>query len=118
MISRDRVFGVSERLERDSVSVTPVDRDSVVRAVHAARIAGCEAIVVSLLHSYRGGAHEAQVKAAAAAGKHIHVEKPIALTRASAEIQVAAARKAGVVLAVGFNRRFHPSIVAIRPWGT
>ena len=52
--------------------------------------------------------------AAAAAGKHIHVEKPITLTRASADAAVAAARKAGVVLAVGYCRRFHPSVVELR----
>jgi len=69
-----------------------------------------QVVVLATPHSQ----HEEQVRLAAAAGKHIHVEKPIALTRASAEVQVAAARKAGVVLAVGFNRRFHPSIVELR----
>ncbi len=49
--------------------------------------------------------------AAIAAGKHIHVEKPLTLDRPSAEQVVAAAKKAGIVLAVGFNRRFHPSVV-------
>ena len=58
--------------------------------------------------------HAEQVMAAAAAGKHIHVEKPLTLDRGSAEAAVAAARKAGVVLAVGFNRRFHPSVVEMR----
>ena len=51
---------------------------------------------------------------ATAAGKHIHVEKPLTLDRPSAEAVVAAAKKAGIVLAVGFNRRFHPSVVEIR----
>ena len=69
-----------------------------------------DAVVLATPHSQ----HEEQVRLAAAAGKHIHVEKPIALTRKSAEVQVEAARKAGVVLAVGFNRRFHPSIVETR----
>ena len=46
--------------------------------------------------------------AAAVAGKHIHVEKPLTLDRPSAEAAVAAAKRAGIVLAVGFNRRFHP----------
>ena len=52
--------------------------------------------------------------AAAVAGKHIHVEKPLTLDRPSAEAAVAAAKRAGIVLAVGFNRRFHPSVVEIR----
>ncbi len=58
--------------------------------------------------------HAEQVMAAAAAGKHIHVEKPLTLDRASAADVVAAAKQAGIVLAVGFNRRFHPSVVEIR----
>lgn len=69
-----------------------------------------DAVVLATPHSQ----HEEQVKAAAAAGKHILVEKPIALTRQSAEVCVEAARRAGVILGVGFNRRFHPSIVELR----
>jgi predicted dehydrogenase len=69
-----------------------------------------DAVVLATPHSQ----HEQQVLAAARAGKHIHVEKPITLTRASADAVVAAARKAGVVLAVGYCRRFHPSVVGLR----
>lgn len=69
-----------------------------------------DAVVLATPHSQ----HEAQVKAAAAAGKHVLVEKPIALSLPSAEACVAATRAAGVMLAVGFNRRFHPSIVELR----
>jgi predicted dehydrogenase len=69
-----------------------------------------DAVVLATPHSL----HEQQVLAAAAAGKHIHVEKPITLDRGSAEAAVVAARKAGVVLAVGYCRRFHPSVVEIR----
>ena len=69
-----------------------------------------DAVVLATPHSL----HEAQIKAAAAAGKHIHVEKPITLDRAGADAAVAAARQAGVVLAVGYCRRFHPSVVEIR----
>jgi predicted dehydrogenase len=69
-----------------------------------------DAVVLATPHSL----HEGQIMAAAAAGKHIHVEKPITLTRASADAAVAATRKAGVVLAVGYCRRFHPSVVELR----
>ena len=71
---------------------------------------GIDAVVLATPHSQ----HEQQVLAAAAAGKHIHVEKPITLDRGSADAAVAAARKAGVLLAVGYCRRFHPSVVEIR----
>jgi predicted dehydrogenase len=69
-----------------------------------------DAVVLATPHSL----HESQITAAAAAGKHIHVEKPITLDRAGADRAVEAARKAGVVLAVGYCRRFHPSVVEVR----
>jgi len=69
-----------------------------------------DAVVLATPHSL----HQRQILAAAQAGKHIHVEKPITLDRPSADVVVAAARKAGVVLAVGYCRRFHPSVVEIR----
>src|SRR5438046_3047396 len=66
-----------------------------------------DAVVLATPHTQ----HAAQVMQAAAAGKHIFVEKPITLDRKSAQAMVDAAQKAGVLLAVGFNRRFHPSLV-------
>ena len=59
-------------------------------------------------------AHNEQVQRAAAAGKHVFVEKPFTLTADTARQAIAAAQKAGVVLAVGFNRRFHPSMNELR----
>ncbi len=69
-----------------------------------------DAVVLATPHSQ----HAEQVMQAAAAGKHIHVEKPLTLDRPSAEAVVAAAKAAGIVLAVGFNRRFHPSVAEVR----
>jgi predicted dehydrogenase len=69
-----------------------------------------DAVVLATPHTQ----HEAQVRQAAAAGKHIHVEKPLTLDYASAQAAAAAAQRAGLVLAVGFCRRFHPSVVEIR----
>jgi predicted dehydrogenase len=71
---------------------------------------GVDAVVLATPHSQ----HEGEIIAAAAAGKHIHVEKPITLTRTSAEAAVAAAQGTRVVLAVGFCRRFHPSVAELR----
>src|ERR1700716_787005 len=48
-----------------------------------------DAVVLATPHSL----HESQIIAAAAAGKHIHVEKPITLDRAGADRAVGAARK-------------------------
>jgi predicted dehydrogenase len=46
--------------------------------------------------------------AAARAGKHVLVEKPMALTLAEADAMIAAAREAGVLLMVAHNLRFVP----------
>ncbi|MBX6426332.1 MAG: Gfo/Idh/MocA family oxidoreductase [Variibacter sp.] len=69
-----------------------------------------DAVVLATPHSQ----HAQQVLQAAAAGKHVFVEKPLTLDRASARAVVRAAEKAGVTLAVGFCRRFHPSIAETR----
>jgi myo-inositol 2-dehydrogenase/D-chiro-inositol 1-dehydrogenase len=50
--------------------------------------------------------HTELVIQACQAGKAVFVEKPMALTIADADRAIAAAKAAGVVLQVGFNRRF------------
>lgn len=60
------------------------------------------------------GQHAAQVIAAARAGKHVFVEKPFTLSRADAEAAVAACREAGVVMALGHNRRFLPAVAQMK----
>jgi predicted dehydrogenase len=69
-----------------------------------------DAVVLATPHSM----HAAQVIAAAKAGKHVFCEKPFALTKADAEAAVAATKKAGVTLGLGYNRRFHPEMTALR----
>ncbi len=58
--------------------------------------------------------HEEHVKRAAQTGKHIYVEKPFTLNVASARAALDAVKKAGVVLGIDYQRRFHPSIGEIR----
>ncbi len=53
--------------------------------------------------------HAAQIEAAALAGKHVFCEKPFVMSKAEAGRAIAAVRAAGVTLALGYNRRFHPS---------
>ena len=65
-----------------------------------------KAVVLATPHSL----HLPQVVAAAAAGRHIFCEKPLALTRADAEKMVEACKRAGVVLGVGHNRRWWPAM--------
>jgi predicted dehydrogenase len=68
------------------------------------------AILLATPHSL----HPAQVVACARARKQIFCEKPLALTRDDAARMFGACRDAGVVLAVGHNRRFWPSLRALR----
>ena len=51
---------------------------------------------------------------AAQAGKHVFVEKPMALTARDARETVEACRRADVVLSVGFNWRFHPASIELK----
>ena len=53
--------------------------------------------------------HAEQSIAAAQAGKHVLVEKPMAMSRREAETMVEASEKAGIVLGVGFHLRHHPA---------
>jgi predicted dehydrogenase len=62
----------------------------------------------------RHDAHADLVCRALAAGKHVFVEKPLALNEAELLRVEAAARQAGGVLLVGFNRRFAPMARAVR----
>lgn len=56
--------------------------------------------------------HTDLVVAAAQAGKHVFCEKPMALTLDDADRAIAAAEAAGVILQVGFNRRFAADFAA------
>jgi predicted dehydrogenase len=69
-----------------------------------------DAVVLATPHSM----HATQVMAAAAAKKHVYCEKPFTLTKREAEDAVAAVKKSGVTLAVGYNRRFHPEMTKLR----
>jgi N-methylhydantoinase A len=58
LVTRDRVFGITERVSVDGSVDIPVDEDSVLRAIEGVREAGGEAVVVALLHAYRNPEHE------------------------------------------------------------
>jgi len=58
--------------------------------------------------------HAAHAIAAAAAGKDVFVEKPIAMTLAEADRAIAAAREAGIRLQIGFQRRYDSAYAEAR----
>jgi len=74
---------------------------------HAALLAqpNVDAVTICTLR----GSHAAIIKDAAAAGKHIFCEKPFTGSLEEIDDAIAAVEKAGVLLQVGFNRRFDPS---------
>ena len=71
---------------------------------------GIEAIFLATPHSL----HVEQVEAAAAAGKSVWSEKPLALTRREAERAIAACAKAGVPFALGNNKRCFPAMQELK----
>jgi len=68
-----------------------------------------DAVILCTPHSL----HEDQVHAAIDYGKQIFCEKPLTLTKAGAGRMVAAARKAGLVMGVGHERRFESTMEEI-----
>jgi len=73
------------------------------RALNDSRI---QAVVLATPHRL----HDDQIADAAAAGKHVFCEKPLALTKAGAERSVGRCREAGLVLGLGHERRFEPPV--------
>ncbi len=67
--------------------------------------------VDAVLITTRHGAHATQVIEALNAGKHVFVEKPLALTFDELDAVEDAYQKADKTLTVGFNRRFSPFMI-------
>jgi predicted dehydrogenase len=58
--------------------------------------------------------HEPLAVAAASAGKHVLVEKPMAATPEACERMILAAGKAGTLLTVGYNQRYFEALKLVR----
>jgi len=69
-----------------------------------------DAVVLATPHSL----HVDQIVAVAEAGKPVFCEKPLAMSRSEALRAVTACDRARVPLGVGHNKRFWPSMVALR----
>jgi len=69
-----------------------------------------DAVVLATPHSQ----HAEQIIAAARAGKHVFVEKPLSLEPREAEEAVRACAEHRVTLAVGYNWRFQPALNEVR----
>lgn len=71
---------------------------------------GVDAVVLATPHSQ----HFREIVAAANAGKHVFVEKPMTLTSQDAIDAVRACDQAGVALGIGFGRRLAPAFIAMQ----
>jgi phthalate 4,5-cis-dihydrodiol dehydrogenase len=69
-----------------------------------------EVVYVATPHQF----HRAHAVLAAEHGKHVIVEKPMALTLADCDAIIAAAERAGVMLIVGHTHAFDPAVRAMR----
>jgi N-methylhydantoinase A len=58
LVTRERVFGIHERILADGSVDLPLDPDSLRDALTRALARGAEGIVLSFLHAYRNPAHE------------------------------------------------------------
>lgn len=72
--------------------------------------ANVDAVVIATRHSN----HAAITIDALRAGKHVFVEKPLATTIEDARQVHAVTQETGLILRVGFNRRFSPFMIAMR----
>ena len=68
----------------------------------ALEASGVDAVVIATPTAH----HREIVVAAAAAGKHVFCEKPMAMNEADCDAMIEATRSAGVLLQIGFMRRF------------
>jgi predicted dehydrogenase len=123
--------GMVSRYHAQAIAATPgarlvaVSRSDKERAAAAAQELGvpCETSDEALLArgdvdavciATPSGLHAEQAIAAARAGKHVLVEKPMALDLADADAMIAACHRAGVLLGVALQRRTDPTLQAVR----
>ena len=69
-----------------------------------------DAVIVSTLN----GSLAAIAREAVAAGKHVLVEKPAAISVAEIDALTAAAEQSGALVRVGYNHRYHPALQKAR----
>lgn len=99
-INRDRAAHVASQLGTAACATVGELRERLDLAVVAVPTASHLSIALPLLE----------------AGVHTLIEKPVAQTVREADTLIAAARRAGVVLAVGHSERFNPAVTTARPY--
>jgi myo-inositol 2-dehydrogenase / D-chiro-inositol 1-dehydrogenase len=100
------------------VDVDAAAAGALARA-HGAAVADTKAVLAdaavdAVLVASPTETHADLIEAGVAAGKAILCEKPVDLDAGRARAAVVAAERAGILLAIGFNRRYDPSFRRIR----
>ena len=104
----------------DLVAVADIDQGRAMAAAPNARyFASGEALIAhedveAVIISTPPVFHEPLALAAAAVGKHVLVEKPMAATSDACERMVAAAIAAGTIMTVGYNHRYFEAVKLVR----
>lgn len=116
----ESVQGKSDRI-RFAAAVTGTPAKSEAFATkHGIKVSGdlksmlTDASIDAVVSSGPAGLHAAHSLAALDAGKPVLAVKPMAIKHADAEALRTAARKQGVLLALGYNRCFYPAITELR----
>jgi predicted dehydrogenase len=115
-----RVYGAIPETRLVGVYDASAERARLVAQQYGARafespealLAECEAVSVAVPTV----AHREATERALAAGCHVLVEKPMAVTVAEADAMIAAAKRANRTLQVGQVERFNPALLAARPF--
>ncbi len=116
-------------LPKDNVWRKTIVSSTGVSAAHAGKKFGFQVIstdvdeiwtdsdVNAVFITTQHNTHARLVCAGLQSGKHVFVEKPLALSQAELEdVKVAAQANPDCCLMIGFNRRFSPHTVAIKNW--
>ncbi|HET7697842.1 MAG TPA: bi-domain-containing oxidoreductase [Vicinamibacterales bacterium] len=115
MLTRHGGFSIDMMIGRSGLALADYARRHGVPAVDtspdaALRNPDIDAVLIATRHDL----HASLVLAALQAGKHVFVEKPLALTVDDCSAIVEAAAASGRVVMVGFNRRFAPASLRLR----
>ena len=110
-IPEAELVGVHDR-SRERAAAAVAQFGGRVFDTPAALLAECEAVSVATPTV----AHLEATAESLAAGCHVLVEKPMAVTVADADAMIQAAERAGRVLQVGQVERFNPALLAARPF--
>ena len=115
-----RVYGTLPECRLAGVHDQSPERARAVAELHGTRafatpealLAECDAVSIATPTV----AHREATERALAAGCHVLVEKPMAVTVADCDAMIAAAARAGRTLQVGQVERFNPALLAARPF--